>query len=84
MDWMGSWPSMIIMGVLSIAWFGWDKHRHIPTEGLDLFISVWTMLLDVLVIISANYTRRQDRKMLKEEYQLLKDIHQHLIKEKAP
>lgn len=84
MDWFGSWTAMFVMGAASLAWFGWDKHRHISTEGMDLFISIFTMLLDVLVIIGANYTRRQDRKMLKDEYKLLQEIHQHLIQKKGP
>lgn len=75
MDALGSWLSMAIMAIVSLVWFGWDKHRHIGTDKLDLAISVWTMLLDVLVIIGANYTRRSDRKLLKSIHAMVKDIH---------
>lgn len=72
MELFGSWPALVTMGSVSIIWFGWDHFRHVSTDNLDLSISVWTMLLDVLVIIGANYTRQKDHK-------LLKDIHRHIL-----
>lgn len=66
MDWLGSWPALIAMGALSAGWATYDFNSGHSQEPLDIVISIWTMLLDVLVIIGANYTRQRDRQLLTE------------------
>ena len=63
---LGSWTSLVVMAVVSVGWYSWDIHYGTPEGPLDLGVSIWTMLLDVLVIIGANYTRQHDRKLLQD------------------
>jgi hypothetical protein len=62
----GSWYALGAMAFFSIAWAYYDTVNNHSDSTLDIGISIWTMLLDVLVIIGANYTRAKDRKVLAE------------------
>lgn len=66
LQWLGSWYAMGTMAVFSVTWAYYDISSSRPDNTLDIVISIWTMLLDVLVIAGANYTRMKDRKTLTE------------------
>lgn len=51
---VGSWVSLILMAVLAVGWATYNRVRNKPSDTIDIVISIWTMLLDVLVIIAAN------------------------------
>jgi TRAP-type mannitol/chloroaromatic compound transport system permease small subunit len=70
---LGSWTSFILMGTVTVGVAWWDFSTHASETSLDLSISIWTMLLDVIVIIGANYTRQRDRKLMEEIHRLLKE-----------
>jgi uncharacterized membrane protein len=65
LDLLGSWGAMIAMGVITIVWAVYDHHFHKPTENLDIGISIWTLLLDVFIIMASNQLRRHDRQIIK-------------------
>lgn len=58
---LGSWPSLLFMGFGSIGWFLVDLHSRHSTDTLDMVISIWTMLMDVMVIISMNYMHQREK-----------------------
>jgi len=74
MDLLGSWYSLVAMGAFTIAWALYDTFKGKPTDTLDIVISIWTMLLDVLVIIGANYTKQKDRQTLDKIYKAIKKL----------
>lgn len=57
---------------LTIGWFMWDRHRHVPIDNLDMGLSIGTFLFDIVIVMATNYTRNADRR-------LLKDIHKKLM-----
>lgn len=56
---IGSWTSLVIMGVAAVGWASWNYYKSKPQDGLDLFISIWTMIMDAVVIISMNASAKQ-------------------------
>lgn len=71
---LGSWYSLGAMAIFTVAWASYDITNNKPSDILDIIISIWTMVLDVLVIIGANYTRVKDRKALQEIYKAIKEL----------
>ena len=68
---IGSKPAMAIMAIWSLAWWGWLTHKHLADDNLNTAISIWTMLLDVFIVMAANFQRRQDRKLLRAIFRML-------------
>jgi hypothetical protein len=56
---IGSWTSLILMGAAAVAWASWNRYKSHSQDGLDLAISIWTMLMDAVVIISMNHSAAQ-------------------------
>ena len=69
-DWLmavlGSWSFLAFMAAWSIGWAAYVLSGNHSDKALNTIISVTTELLDVLVIIGANYTRQHDRKLLED------------------
>lgn len=53
---LGSWTSLALMGLAAVVWAAWNRYRQHSQDGLDLAISIWTMLMDAVVIISMNHS----------------------------
>ncbi len=74
MDLLGSWPAFLLVLVATNGPAIWDLWHHKSTERLDLSISIWTLQLDMVFLIGQNYTRRQDRKLMREMHRLLQTM----------
>ncbi len=55
---VGSVWSVLIVGIWSLAWWGWLRHKHLAEDNLNTAISIWTMLVDVMTVMAANFQRR--------------------------
>lgn len=71
MDILGSWPVFFLVLLSTNGPALWDLLHHKSLERLDLNISIWTLQLDMVFLIGQNYTRKKDRKLMKEIRDLL-------------
>lgn len=66
MDILGSWPVFFLVLLATNGPALWDLWHHKSTERLDLNISIWTLQLDMVFLIGQNYTRKADRKLIRQ------------------